>query len=88
MKSKKKKSSNRDRDSQLDYLFKSLYELSQELRMVRSLFENYILWKKDVKKFTKHLQYQEEKRKSEARAKEPTAGSGATETDSKASKEL
>ena len=82
MKSKKNKLSNRERDEQLNYLFKSVYELSQELRMTRSLFENYIIWKKDVKKFTKLLQYEEEKRKSEARQAEQATGSGAPETDS------
>ena len=46
MKSKRNKLSNRERDDQLNYLFKSVYELSQELRMTRSLFENYIIWKK------------------------------------------
>ena len=82
MKSKRNKLSNRERDDQLNYLFKSVYELSQELRMTRSLFENYIIWKKDVKKFTKHLQYEEAKRKSEAREAEQATGSGAPETDS------
>jgi len=82
MKSKKNKLSNRERDEQLNYLFKSVYELSQELRMTRSLFENYIIWKKDVKKFTKHLQYEETKRKSEARKTEQATGSGTPETDS------
>ena len=81
MKSKKNKLSNKERDDQLNYLFQSMYELSKEIRMVRGLFENYIIWKKDVKKFTKYLQ-KEEQRKSEARKKEQTAGSGATETDS------
>ena len=50
MKSKKNKLSNKERDSQLNYLFQSMYELSKEIRMVRGLFENYIIWKKDVKK--------------------------------------
>ena len=81
MKSKKNKLSNKERDSQLNYLFQSMYELSKEIRMVRGLFENYIIWKKDVKKFTKYLQ-REEQRKSEAREKEQTAGSGATEAGS------
>tara|TARA_R100000544_G_C2213463_1_gene53211 strand:- start:268 stop:516 length:249 start_codon:yes stop_codon:yes gene_type:complete len=80
MKSKKNKLSNKERDDQLNYLFKSVYELSQELRMTRSLFENYIIWKKDVKKFTKHLQYEEAKRKSEKRQAEQTEGSGTSET--------
>ena len=82
MKSKKNKLSNKERDEQLNYLFKSVYELSQELRMTRSLFENYLIWKKDVKKFTKHLQYEESKRKSEARQAEPAEGSGTPKTDS------
>ena len=82
MKSKKNKLSNKERDEQLNYLFKSVYELSQELRMTRSLFENYLIWKKDVKKFTKHLQYEESKRKSEAGQAEPAEGSGTPKTDS------
>ena len=53
MKSKKNKLSNRERDEQLNYLFKSVYELSQELRMTRSLFENYIIWKKRCQKIHK-----------------------------------
>jgi hypothetical protein len=48
--------------------------------MTRSLFENYIIWKKDVKKFTKHLQYEEEKRKSEARETQQATGSGTPKT--------
>mgnify|MGYP003125221999 FL=1 len=88
MKNKKNKISNRERDNQINYLFKSLYELSQELRMVRSLFENYLLWKKDVKKFTKFLQHQEEKRKSEAGQKEQAAGGGTSEADSKPREKL
>ena len=51
---------NKERDNQLNYLFQSMYELSKEIRMVRGLFENYIIWKKDVKKFTKYLQKEEE----------------------------
>ena len=82
MKSKKNKLSNKERDEQLNYLFKSVYELSQELRMTRSLIENYLIWKKDVKKFTKHLQSEESKRKSEARQAEPATGSGTPKTDS------
>ena len=80
MKLKKNKLSNKERDEQLDYLFKSVYELSQELRMTRSLFENYIIWKKDVKKFTKHLQYEEAKRKSEERETQQATGSGTPKT--------
>ena len=81
MKSKRNKLSNRERDDQLNYLFKSVYELSQELRMTRSLFENYIIWKKDVKKFTKYLQ-KEEQRKSKAWEEEQAKGGGTPETDS------
>ena len=81
MKSKKNKLSNRERDDQLNYLFQSMYELSKEIRMVRGLFENYMIWKKDVKKFTKYLQ-KEEQRNSKAREKEQAEGSGTPETDS------
>ena len=81
MKSKKNKLSNKERDDQLNYLFQSMYELSKEIRMVRGLFENYMIWKKDVKKFTKYLQ-KEEQRKSKAREKEQAEGSGTPETDS------
>tara|TARA_R100001129_G_scaffold182595_1_gene163461 strand:- start:1219 stop:1485 length:267 start_codon:yes stop_codon:yes gene_type:complete len=88
MKNKKNKISNRERDNQINYMFKSFYELSQELRMVRSLFENYLIWKKDVEKFTKYLNKEEEKRKSEAGQKEQTAGSGTSEADSKPSEKL
>ena len=59
MKSKKNKMTNKERDNQINYLFKSLYELSQELRMVRSLFENYLIWNKDVEKFTEYLKKEE-----------------------------
>ena len=52
MKSKKNKMTNKERDRQLNHIFQALYELSQELRMVRGLFENYMIWKKDVKKGT------------------------------------
>jgi|TARA_A100001515_G_C4544604_1_gene201371 hypothetical protein len=88
MKNKKNKISNRERDNQINYMFKSFYELSQELRMVRSLFENYLIWKKDVEKFTKYLNKEEEKRKSEAGQKEQAAGSGTSEADSKPSEKL
>ena len=81
MKSKKNKLSNKERDDQLNYLFQSMYELSKEIKMVRGLFENYIIWKKDVKKFTKYLQ-KEEQRKSKAWEEEQAKGSGAPETDS------
>ena len=84
----KNKMSNRERDKQLSLLFKSLFELSQEVRMVRTLLENYLIWKKDVKKFTKYLQEQEEKRESEARQAQPPEGSGAPETGGNPSKEL
>ena len=81
MKNKKKRITNKERDSQLNYLFQGLYELSQELRMVRGLFENYLIWKKDVKKFTKYLE-KEEERKSKEREAQQTEGSGAPETGS------
>ena len=88
MKSKKNKMTNKERDNQINYLFKSLYELSQELRMVRSLFENYLIWNKDVEKFTEYLKKEEEKRKSEAGTQEQTAGSGTSKADSKPSEKL
>ena len=72
---------NKERDRQLNHIFQALYELIQELRMVRGLFENYLIWKKDVKKFTKYLQ-KEEQRKSKAREKEQAEGGGTPETDS------
>jgi len=84
----KSKTSNKERDKQLTLLFQSLYEISQEVRMVRTLLENYLIWKKDVKKFTKYLQEQEEKRESEAGKTQPTKGSGTTKTSSKPSKAL
>ena len=84
MKSKKNKMTNKERDNQINYIFRTLYELSQELRMVRGLFENYMIWKKDVKKFTKYLQ-KEEERKSKEREAEQAKGSGAPKTDSKPS---
>ena len=84
----KNKLSNRERDKQISLLFQSLYELSQEIRMVRTLLENYLIWKKDVKKFTKYLQEQEKKRESEARKAQPSKGSGATKTGGQPSKEL
>ena len=78
----KNKINNKERDKQISLLFQSLFEVSQEVRMVRTLLENYLIWKKDVKKFTKYLQEQEEKRESEARQAQPPEGSGAPETDS------
>ena len=84
MKSKKNKMTNKERDRQLNHIFQALYELSQELRMVRGLFENYMIWKKDVKKFTKYLQ-KEEERKSKEREAEQAKGSGAPEAGSKRS---
>jgi|TARA_R100001594_G_scaffold37246_1_gene67328 hypothetical protein len=84
MKTKKNKMTNKERDRQLNHIFQALYELSQELRMVRGLFENYLIWKKDVKKFTKYLQ-KEEERKSKEREAEQAKGSGAPKTDSKPS---
>ena len=84
----KNKLSNRERDKQISLLFQSLYELSQEIRMVRTLLENYLIWKKDVKKFTKYLQEQEKNRESEARQTQSSKGSGATKTGGQPSKEL
>tara|TARA_R100000963_G_C4619041_1_gene87121 strand:+ start:563 stop:829 length:267 start_codon:yes stop_codon:yes gene_type:complete len=84
----KNKISNKERDKQLTLLFKSLYEISQEVRMVRTLLENYLIWKKDVKKFTKYLQEQEEKREPEAGKAKPSEGSGASKASSKPSKAL
>ena len=88
MKSKKNKMTNKERDNQINYIFRTLYELSQELRMVRGLFENYLIWNKDVEKFTKYLKKEEEKRKSETGTQEQTAGSGTSEADSKLSEKL
>ena len=84
----KNKINNKERDKQISLLFQSLFEVSQEVRMVRTLLENYLIWKKDVKKFTKYLQEQEEKRESEARQAQPPEGSGAPETGGKPSKAL
>ena len=84
MKTKKNKMTNMERERHLNHIFQALYELSQELRMVRGLFENYMIWKKDVKKFTKYLQ-KEEERKSKEREAEQAKGSGAPKTDSKPS---
>ena len=72
---------NKERDNQLNYLFQSMYELSKEIRMVRGLFENYIIWKKDVKKFTKYLQ-KEEERKSKEREEEQAKRSRTPKADS------
>tara|TARA_R100000781_G_scaffold113828_1_gene83201 strand:- start:37 stop:294 length:258 start_codon:yes stop_codon:yes gene_type:complete len=85
LKSKNKKTSNKERDEQITHLFKSLFNLSQEVRMVRGLLENYILWNGDVEKFTEHLQEEQEKRKSEEREAEPAEGSGTPEAGSKTS---
>ena len=87
MKNKKNKISNRERDNQINYMFKSFYELSQELRMVRSLFENYLIWNKDVEKFTEYLQ-KEEERKSKEREAEQAKGSGTPKADSKLSQRI
>ena len=84
MKTKKNKMTNKERDRQLNHIFQALYELSQELRMVRGLFENYLIWKKDVKKFTKYLQ-KEEERKSKEREAEQAKGSVTPKTDIKLS---
>ena len=84
----KNKINNKERDKQISLLFQSLFEISQEVRMVRTLLENYLIWKKDVKKFTKYLQEQEEKRESEARKTQPSKGSGASKASGKPSKAL
>ena len=81
MKNKNKRMTNKERDNQLNYLFQSMYELSKEIRMVRGLFENYIIWKKDVKKFTKYLQ-KEEERKSIEREEEQAKRSRTPKADS------
>ena len=81
MKNKNKRMTNKERDNQLNYLFQSMYELSKEIRMVRGLFENYIIWKKDVKKFTKYLQ-KEEERKSKEREEEQAKRSRTPKADS------
>jgi|TARA_Y100001968_G_scaffold262024_1_gene250093 hypothetical protein len=87
MKSKKNKTTNKERDEQIGYMFRTLYELSQELRMVRGLFENYLIWNKDVEKFTEYLQ-KEEERKSKEREAEQAKGSGTPEADSKLSQRI
>jgi hypothetical protein len=84
MKSKKNKTTNKERDEQIGYMFRTLYELSQELRMVRGLFENYLIWNKDVEKFTEYLQ-KEEERKSKEREAEQAKGGGTPKADSKRS---
>tara|TARA_R100001143_G_scaffold61837_1_gene63630 strand:- start:420 stop:665 length:246 start_codon:yes stop_codon:yes gene_type:complete len=81
LKNKNKRMTNKERDNQLNYLFQSMYELSKEIRMVRGLFENYIIWKKDVKKFTKYLQ-KEEERKSKEREEEQAKRSRTPKADS------
>ena len=78
----KNKVTNKERDNQLNILFQSLYELSQEIRMVRTLLENYLIWKKDVKKFTEYLQ-KEEERESKKRQAEQAKGSGAAKASGK-----
>ena len=87
MKSKKNKTTNKERDEQIGYMFRTLYELSQELRMVRGLFENYLIWNKDVEKFTEYLQ-KEEERKSKEREAEQAKGSGTPKADSKLSQRI
>ena len=77
----KNKVTNKERDNQLTILFQSLYELSQEIRMVRTLLENYLIWKKDVKKFTEYLQ-KEEERESKKRQEEQAKGSGTAKASS------
>jgi hypothetical protein len=78
----KNKVTNKERDNQLTILFQSLYELSKEIRMVRTLLENYLIWKKDVKKFTEYLQ-KEEERESKKRQAEQAKRGGAAKTSSK-----
>ena len=75
MKKKRDKLTNRDIEKQLNYLFQMTYEIRTGMQTVRTLLENYILFKKDIKKFTKHLQNEAEKRESEARETEPSKGS-------------
>ena len=75
LKKKRDKLTNRDIERQLNYLFQMTYEIRTGLQTVRTLLENYILFKKDIKKFTKHLQNEAEKRESEARETEPSKGS-------------
>ena len=87
MKSKKNKTTNKERDEQIGYMFRTLYELSQELRMVRGLFENYLIWNKDVEKFTEYLQ-KEEERKSKEREAEQAKGGGTPEAASKLSQRI
>ena len=75
LKKKRDKLTNRDIEKQLNYLFQMTYEIRTGLQTVRTLLENYILFKKDIKQFTKHLQNEAEKRESEARKTEPSKGS-------------
>ena len=75
LKKKRDKLTNRDIEKQLNYLFQMTYEIRTGMQTVRTLLENYILFKKDIKKFTKHLQNEAEKRESEARETEPSKGS-------------
>jgi len=75
LKKKRDKLTNRDIEKQLNYLFQMTYEIRTGLQTVRTLLENYILFKKDIKKFTNHLQNEAEKRESEARETEPSKGS-------------
>ena len=75
LKKKRDKLTNRDIEKQLNYLFQMTYEIRTGLQTVRTLLENYILFKKDIKKFTNHLQHEAEKRESEARETEPSKGS-------------
>ena len=75
MKGKKNKLSNREIEKRLDYLFQSCYEIGNSLGALRALFESYIIWKKDVKKFTKHLENEAKKRESETREEKQAEGS-------------
>ena len=75
LKKKRDKLTNRDIEKQLNYLFQMTYEIRTGLQTVRTLLENYILFKKDIKQFTNHLQNEAEKRESETGKAEPAEGS-------------
>jgi len=79
----KHKTNNKDRDKQITHLFERVYGLGQELRMVRTLLENYIIWNGDVEKFTKYLQEDQEKRESETGKKKPSKRRRATKASGK-----
>tara|TARA_X000001382_G_scaffold92603_1_gene67186 strand:+ start:308 stop:559 length:252 start_codon:yes stop_codon:yes gene_type:complete len=80
-----KKTSNKERDKQITHLFENVYNLGQELRMVRTLLENYIIWNGNVEKFTEYLQEEQTKRKPEAGQEKPSKRSGAAKTSGKTS---